>query len=280
MEFLVGGLCFELYSHNYGKWSAIGLRPTMEDADCVVQDLHIGADPVSYYGIFDGHGGSECSRFLSENLHLVLQKHLQGRSSLPEWPPLIQQAFSECDEAFRSSHAELSKHVGAACLVCLIRATDVVVANTGDCRAVLSRRGEAIQLSNDHKPDLPSERRRIESCGGTVSHGRVNGKINLSRAFGDFNLKESGVVVCTPEVDTYQINRNIDEFVVIGCDGLFEAYSNQEIVRNVREKMRRMRATEQDPCRVVKDIVTEAVYTRRTGDNVSAILISLCAGIV
>ena len=82
-----------------------------------------------------------------------------------------------------------------------------------------------------------------------------------------------------PEIGMYQINRNIDEFIVIGCDGLFEAFSNQEIVKFVRDRLKRMRITEQDPQRVIKDIITEAVHTRRTGDNVSAILITFCAGL-
>jgi serine/threonine protein phosphatase PrpC len=63
------------------------------------------------------------------------------------------------------------------------------VANIGDSRAVLCRNGQPVPLSTDHKPDLPSERNRIEKAGGFVTDGRVNGTLNLSRSFGDFEYK-------------------------------------------------------------------------------------------
>lgn len=60
------------------------------------------------------------------------------------------------------------------------------VANIGDSRAVLSRDDTAVPLSTDHKPDVPTEKNRIEKAGGFVKLGRVNGTLSLSRSFGDF----------------------------------------------------------------------------------------------
>ena len=30
----------------------------------------------SFYAIFDGHGGARCSKFLAENFHILLAKHM------------------------------------------------------------------------------------------------------------------------------------------------------------------------------------------------------------
>lgn len=49
--------------------------------------------------------------------------------------------------------------------------------------------GNTVELSKDHKPDLPEERRRIIKSGGDVMDGRVNGMLALSRAMGDFDYK-------------------------------------------------------------------------------------------
>jgi serine/threonine protein phosphatase PrpC len=47
-----------------------------------------------------------------------------------------------------------------------------ITANLGDSRAVLCRAGRAVDLTEDHKPDLPAEKARIEALGGRVAwHG-------------------------------------------------------------------------------------------------------------
>jgi serine/threonine protein phosphatase PrpC len=76
----------------------------------------------------------------------------------------------------------------------------IISCNIGDSRAILSRNGKAIELTVDHKPELPSEKSRIEKLGGYLYwHGdktkdgkpipntgvwRVNGNLALSRAIG------------------------------------------------------------------------------------------------
>ena len=50
----------------------------------------------------------------------------------------------------------------------LLRAGQVLhMAHCGDSRAVLAA-PEALRLTQDHKPDLPAERARIEAVGGHV----------------------------------------------------------------------------------------------------------------
>lgn len=53
--------------------------------------------------------------------------------------------------------------------------------------------GEAVELSRDHKPEDPIELDRITKAGSSVSYGRVNGGLNLSRALGDLEYKRAAV---------------------------------------------------------------------------------------
>ena len=46
-------------------------------------------------------------------------------------------------------------------------------------------------MSVDHKPEDPTELQRIQMSGNYVDGGRVNGRLALSRAFGDFEYKNN-----------------------------------------------------------------------------------------
>ena len=71
-------------------------------------------------------------------------------------------------------------------MVALIRDKQIIVANAGDSRCILSRGGKAVELSFDHKPEDDIERNRIQAAGGKVTEeGRVNGGLNMSRAIGN-----------------------------------------------------------------------------------------------
>ncbi len=46
----------------------------MEDSYAIIQDMLIDEETsVTYYAVFDGHGGPECAQFLRENLHLEIK---------------------------------------------------------------------------------------------------------------------------------------------------------------------------------------------------------------
>ena len=79
-------------------------------------------------------------------------------------------------------------------------------AHAGDSRAVMSRAGRAVRLTEDHKPHLAAERARIEANGGRVEFqrcwrvicgprdGRPGSGLAVSRSFGDLDFKEFGCV--------------------------------------------------------------------------------------
>lgn len=118
---------------------------------------------------------------------------------------------------------------GCTANVALIRDDTLYVANIGDSRCVLSRLGQAIELSVDHKPEDDEEKLRIEKAGGKVSvDGRVNNGLNLSRAFGDHAYKvnkelsdKEQMITAWPDVKVHQLDRSQDEFMILACDGIW-----------------------------------------------------------
>ena len=106
------------------------------------------------------------------------------------------------------------------------------VANAGDSRCVLCRSGKAVALSFDHKPENENEKKRIEKAGSTITEGRVDGNLNLSRSLGDMkykqnkNLKaEEHPITALPDVLIQNLSPD-DQFLIIGCDGIWETKSN------------------------------------------------------
>ena len=88
----------------------------------------------------------------------------------------------------------------------------------------------AEQLSQDHKPNSPEERKRIEELGGVVEFDGSDWRIrnlSLSRAFGDLDCKP--YVTHLPQIYEYEVNKN-DKFLVLACDGLWDVLSNQDVV--------------------------------------------------
>ncbi|CAM0953000.1 unnamed protein product [Alopecurus aequalis] len=132
---------------------------------------------------------------------------------------------------------------GSTACVAILRNDQLVVANAGDSRCVISRKGQAHDLSRDHKPALATERERIYNAGGFVVAGRVNGSLNLTRAIGDMELKtnedlpwDKQIVSAEPEVKTVTLSDD-DEFMVLACDGIWDCMSSQEVVDFVHEKL-------------------------------------------
>jgi protein phosphatase 2C family protein 2/3 len=150
------------------------------------------------------------------------------------------------------SHSSLglvARGAGTTSNVLYFKGSKMYVACSGDSRAVMGRgklggKTEAIDLSVDHKPDLPLEKRRIEAAGGVVSlpgprglppsRVWVNGRVGLamSRSIGDGEAKTHGVVP-NPEIKVFDLNpaqgkAEGDKFVIVASDGVWEFIESDE----------------------------------------------------
>ena len=113
----------------------------------------------------------------------------------------------------------------------------LICANAGDSRCVLGEAGRAVPMSIDHKPNQKKERDRIYRAGSTVNvEGRIDGNLNLSRAIGDIAHKKNPklqlheqAITSLPDIKVHQITSKTD-FAIMGCDGIWETKTSQQIV--------------------------------------------------
>ncbi|KDP27788.1 hypothetical protein JCGZ_18868 [Jatropha curcas] len=155
--------------------------------------------------------------------------------------------------------------VGSCVLVVLLHGSDLYTMNLGDSRAVLATHSrdntmngyeqlQAVQLSDCHTVDNELERTRILSehpdDPATVVGGKVKGKLKVTRAFGVGYLKKEKLndalmgilrvrnllsppyISTQPSMNVHKITKS-DHFVIVGSDGLFDFFSNDEAVRLV-----------------------------------------------
>ncbi|OLQ09668.1 putative protein phosphatase 2C 5 [Symbiodinium microadriaticum] len=273
------------------------------------------------FGIFDGHGGSVVSGRAAQELPNGIQAaalecmpDAEDPTSLPVMA--MSEALFELDKALRSDGqgeqgflqltggkaVESSVRnafglMGSTAVMAMIECdgapqlgppTRIVVANLGDSRAIVCRGGEAIPLSEDHKPEAPTERERIEKAGGCVRRVgpcyRIDGwGLNLSRALGDFHYKaredllpSEQKVSVKPDCHYLEVSEN-DEFLFLGCDGVFELYSSEEAVESIRSRLQEGKPLWQVVEEFVDDCCSEnlASTAGRGGDNVSAMVVLL-----
>ena len=104
--------------------------------------------------------------------------------------------------------------------------------------------GQAEEWSQDHKPYLEAECTRIEKAGGKVEIGRINGKLAVSRGFGDFHYKsdmnlkaEEQLVIATPEIKVKDLSSEKYKFAILASDGIWDVMENGEVVDFVAEKL-------------------------------------------
>jgi len=138
----------------------------------------------------------------------------------------------------------LAQFMGCTACVALISKTEIYLANVGDSRAVVCKKGQALALSEDHKPNLDKEKKRIEKADGFIEDERVNGMLNLSRCLGDLEYKmnkklkqEDQIITAMPDIRVEKITPDV-EFLIIGCDGIWDCLTCQAAVDYLRDKLK------------------------------------------
>ena len=280
---------------------------------------------ISYFGIFDGHGGEECSEFINNNFinYLIENKNFPYDIKIA-----IVETFQKIEEDFFklkcSKSLEESDKSGTCALVSIIIDNKAYIANIGDSRAIMSINGgtKVKQLTFDHKPENIKEFERalkngsqiyLDDCDDIdrdvsklhyikdktelekmieIKKNSTEDKIfrvypsdlAVMRTIGDIKAKKKefgglpGTIINTPEIFVYDLNSG-DDFIIMGCDGIFDDLSNQEIVNAAwlvfknrgKENNFDIHELSQEAC----DIILKFAMEKQTTDNLSCIVIGL-----
>ncbi|GAB7356326.1 hypothetical protein MBLNU459_g7119t3 [Dothideomycetes sp. NU459] len=271
-----------------------GWRISMEDAHACILDLQPlegDEDPkpagldlrISYFGVYDGHGGDKVALYTGEHLHKIIAKQEAFKSG--NFEQALKDGFLAIDRAILNDPRYEEEVSGCTATVGIVTKDKIYVGNAGDSRTVLGVKGRAKPLSFDHKPQNEGEKARICAAGGFVDFGRVNGNLALSRAIGDFEFKKSAdlppeqqIVTAFPDVTIHELSDD-DEFIVFACDGIWDCQSSQAVVEFVRRGI----ASKQDLAAICENMMDNCLASNsETGgvgcDNMTISIVGLLNG--
>ena len=253
-----------------------------------------------FFAVYDGHGGNGCSLYLKEKLHHFIKNFT--KESLNE-------AINTVEEKFMSEEAldekgEIKDPSGSCGIMALIQKNKLIIANVGDSRLVLFKKNSLYFSTEDHKPGSPSEKTRIEKGGGMVyqtpsliplhQNGKeieppwrvLPGRLSVSRTFGDVEAKNEklggmkNVVVALPDITEIELDEDFN-FMVLGCDGIFDVLSNEEILECVKIVLKEKEINDlnnvniSELCGYIADMIIKSSLAKDSYDNVSCIVVAI-----
>ena len=280
--------CFISYA--YIDYPNLEHRQEMEDFHCIKQAL--GKRPnLSYFAIFDGHGGKDVASFLSINLHHFLIDEINninfgtnGEENISNIIESIKSAFMKIDQNILANE-NFTNDVGSTATLIFIYYNNLnenilnsnndngnknvertlICANIGDSNGYLITKSNISRITKPHKCEDTSEVQRIKGTGGIVFQGRIFGKLILTRTLGDKEMKKYGVIP-VPDFYTKKIEKD-DLFVIIASDGIWDVINEEELYKMGNEK----ELSSEIFSKKIMDLAKE----RDTRDNSSCIVIKL-----
>lgn len=237
----------------------------MKNEDAHISALDIAPD-THLFSVFDGHGGSEVAKFCEAKFTEELLKNENFKTA--KYEQALKETFLKLDQIMETPEGQLElqqiinkdknldqnqviqktdfivSNAGCTANVLLIVGNTYYCANAGDARCLVYRKtGEHVFLSEDHKPDMEVEYKRIQKAGGYVVDGRVCENLNLTRAIGDLEYKkntdmppEEQIITANPDIRKQELIED-DCFFILGCDGIWELLSTEEICAYVNKNL-------------------------------------------
>uniref|UniRef100_A0A2K5R1M7 Protein phosphatase, Mg2+/Mn2+ dependent 1D n=1 Tax=Cebus imitator TaxID=2715852 RepID=A0A2K5R1M7_CEBIM len=235
---------------------------------------------VAFFAVCDGHGGREAAQFAREHLWGFIKKQKGFTSSEPaKVCAAIRKGFLACHLAMWKKLAEWPKTMtglpstsGTTASVVIIRGMKMYVAHVGDSGVVLGIQDDpkddfvrAVEVTQDHKPELPKERERIEGLGGDLWSY-------------DFF---SGEFVVSPEPDTsvHTLDPQKHKYIILGSDGLWNMIPPQDAISMCQDQEEKKYLMGEHGQSCAKMLVNRALGRWRQrmlrADNTSAIVICI-----
>ena len=244
----------------YKEEQNLAYRNYMEDKGKSIDNFNNNLNNILFC-LFDGHGGDMVSNFLQLNFASEFKNIINDINK----KETIENLFSELDQKFKTMSCY---EVGStACIVYITIENNkkyLYCFNIGDTKCILLQDTGSRKISYDDLATDTIEYKRIINDGGIIINDRVGGKVMVSRAFGDWEQKECGLI-SVPHINKIEINECC-KFVIIATDGVWDVLDELDVY-----KMSLYTDSSKELC---EQIINDSI-DKESRDNLSCFVIKL-----
>ena len=216
----------------------------------------------SYFGIFDGHCGKECSEFLQKNLLNLIINNKYFPNQIEK---SLEIAIEKIEEKFFLEcfyNEKIIINSGSCVLICLIIDEFIYTANLGNSKLIISYNNCEFHkiLTENHTLENENEKIRVEKNGGKIYNEKINlnkyisnyinnnnifligplrffpGNFSVTRTIGDFkykinsNCEKINIISSKPSIKKHKLKSNID-FICLGNEGIFNFIKEEDVLK-------------------------------------------------
>jgi serine/threonine protein phosphatase PrpC len=216
----------------------------------------------SYFGIFDGHCGKECSEFLQKNLLNLIINNKYFPNQIEK---SLEIAIEKIEEKFFLEcfyNEKIIINSGSCVLICLIIDEFIYTANLGNSKLIISYNNCEFHkiLTENHTLENENEKIRVEKNGGKIYNEKINlnkyisnyinnnnifligplrffpGNLKITRTIGDFKYKinskceKINIISSKPSIKKHKLKSNID-FICLGNEGIFNFIKEEDVLK-------------------------------------------------
>lgn len=235
---------------------------------------------IYFFNICDGHGGSTIASFINQNfitelINVILRKEIKYNSKLniEQIKKYIYNIVNNLDN--RTKQFPCYKVCGTTFTSILIYNGIIYSINIGDSVTLFNKQNKIFFKTRPHNPNDKKEKKRILQKSYITKNNRIEGVINLSRAFGDYNFKkytnDFNPIISTPDIKEIKLkdflNNNDKPWILLSSDGLY-CLIKENFVHKIINVLFSINYT----CQEISKFLIQYCNNNKNPDNVSIVL--------
>ena len=251
------------FSYNEEK----NIKSKMEDFHIII-DRYMNSNNKGYFSILDGHGigCQEPIKYATTRLPNIFSNFLNSTNYNIEKSFIY--SFQKIDDELKC-YSQIENCGSTVTIIYIDKELNIIYgANIGDSKSIIINRNKTYKnLTTEHKVESNiKENERIKKLGGIIFNGRLFGQLALSRALGDFSLKNNGLI-STPSIHKHKFNED-DIYIIIASDGIWDVLNEDDISFFCIENCNLN-------CDELGKLIIKKAIEKGSEDNISCILIQL-----